>query len=94
MSLNLPSSFEETPFVIGYCADCQRRVLTHPDLDGDGERALCVHCDAVVSDDLRPASGAELPDHGYGLLELQGCGNPECGGGACSRQQADGDAEG
>jgi hypothetical protein len=86
----LLSPFEETRFTIGFCSACERQVLTHPDLDSAEQRLLCVHCDAVVRDGLRAAAGSELPDHGYGLLELQGCGNPDCGGGACSRRQ-DGD---
>jgi hypothetical protein len=36
---------------------------------------------------LRAAKGDELPTSSYGLLETQGCGNPSCGGGQCSRRQ-------
>jgi hypothetical protein len=46
-----------------------------------------VHCDQAVQRKLRPAKGEDLPSNGYGLLETQGCGNPSCGGGQCSRKQ-------
>ncbi len=81
-----PATFTDASFTIGSCDTCEREVLTFPALDTDGDGRCCVHCDAPVTRELRLASGADLPDHGYGLLELQGCGNPECGGGTCSRQ--------
>jgi len=80
--------FEELEFVIGWCAICDREVLTYADFDADATaRRNCVHCDQWVQRGLRAAPGEELPDHGYGLLETQGCGNPACGGGQCSRRQ-------
>lgn len=86
MALDIGSDFDEIVFTVGYCPACDQRVLTHPDFSEESApSALCVHCDGPVVDDLRSSSGADLPDHGYGLLESQGCGNPECGGGACSR---------
>jgi hypothetical protein len=79
--------FDELEFVLGRCAICDRDVLTYPDPDGDElNQRRCVHCDQTVSH-VRSARGAELPDNGYGLLETQGCGNPGCGGGQCSRRQ-------
>lgn len=79
--------FDELEFVLGRCAICDRDVLTYPDSDGDElNQRRCVHCDQAVSH-LRSAQGDELPDNGYGLLETQGCGNPGCGGGQCSRRQ-------
>ena len=80
--------FDELEFTIGRCAICDRDVLTYPDPeDWVLGRRLCVHCDQPVRRQLRPAKGDELPEHGYGLLETQGCGNPSCGGGQCSRRQ-------
>jgi len=80
---------DELQFVVGHCTPCDRDVLTYLDpIDSEGsDRRLCVHCDQPVDRELRPASEDELPAHGYGLLETQGCGNPNCGGGQCSRRQ-------
>jgi hypothetical protein len=78
--------FDELEFTLGYCAICDRDVLTYPDPDAS-ERRCCVHCDQTVQNKLRPATGEDLPARGYGLLETQGCGNPSCGGGQCSRRQ-------
>ncbi len=80
--------FGEAEFLLGNCPDCKRRVLTYPADASDGGGSRCVHCDSSVTDELREANGDDLPDAGYGLLELQGCGNPDCGGGRCSREQA------
>jgi hypothetical protein len=81
--------FDELEFVIGWCAICDRDVLTYPDPDAPEEdpRRCCVHCEQAVQRQLRPATGEALPSNGYGLLETQGCGNPSCGGGQCSRRQ-------
>ena len=82
--------FDELEFAVGSCAVCGRDVLTYPDpAEPDRERRLCVHCDQPVRRP-RAAKGQELPTHGYGLLETQGCGNPSCGGGQCSRRQNEG----
>jgi len=77
--------FDELQFTVGWCAICDRDVLTYPDPDDD--RPRCVHCEQAVQHKVRAATGDELPTHGYGLLETQGCGNPGCGGGQCSRRQ-------
>lgn len=78
--------FDDLEFVIGTCGHCARDVLTYPDADEDGAaRWRCVHCEELVAR-VQIARGAELPDHGYGLLESQGCGNPSCGGGQCARR--------
>jgi len=80
--------FEELGFIIGWCAICERDVLTYDDPEAaEHLRRCCVHCDQAVQRSLRAATGDELPQHGYGLLETQGCGNPACGGGQCSRRQ-------
>ena len=81
--------FDELQFVVGRCVPCDREVLTYMDVGSpDGpERRRCVHCDEPVEHQLRAASEDDLPSHGYGLLETQGCGNPNCGGGQCSRRQ-------
>lgn len=80
--------FDELEFMLGWCAICDRDVLTYPDPDSAQlDRRCCVHCDQLVQRKLRPAKGDELPSSGYGLLETQGCGNPGCGGGQCSRRQ-------
>jgi hypothetical protein len=81
--------FDETEFTFGWCAICDREVLTYPEpVDGDPARRQCVHCDQLVARQMRIATGSELPSHGYGLLESQGCGNPNCGGGQCGRREA------
>jgi hypothetical protein len=80
--------FDELEFTLGTCAICDRDVLTYPDPDAtDGSARRCVHCDQVVQRRIRAAQGGELPEHGYGLLETQGCGSPTCGGGQCGRRQ-------
>jgi len=80
--------FDELEFTLGFCAICDRDVLTYVDLDpADPEQRRCVHCDEPVRRGVRPAQGGELPAHGYGLLETQGCGSPTCGGGQCGRRQ-------
>jgi hypothetical protein len=82
--------FEELEFTVGWCAICDRDVLTYADPEAeDLSLRRCVHCDEGVQHRLRSASGDQLPAHGYGLLETQGCGNPSCGGGQCSRRQND-----
>src|SRR5262245_21436520 len=79
---------DELDFTFGWCAICDREVLTYADYDDPaGELRRCVHCEQAVQHRLRPAAVDDLPASGYGLLELQGCGNPNCGGGQCSRRQ-------
>lgn len=73
---------------LGWCAICDREVLTYADYDdGEREQRRCVHCEQAVQRKLRAAVVDDLPGSGYGLLESQGCGNPSCGGGQCSRRQ-------
>lgn len=82
--------FDELEFTFGWCAICDRDVLTYPDREAsDLLPRHCVHCDQAVGHHVRVGHGGELPAHGYGLLETQGCGNPSCGGGQCGRRQAD-----
>lgn len=85
------TGFEELEFTLGFCAICNREVLTYADADGDGEALVhrCVHCEQRVASRLRLSTGADLPDAGYGLLELQGCGSPTCGGGQCGRRPSE-----
>lgn len=79
---------DELEFTFGWCAICDRDVLTYADPEAtDGGRRQCVHCDQIVGHRMRIAHGNELPAHGYGLLETQGCGNPNCGGGQCGRRE-------
>ena len=77
--------FEDSEFAVGWCAICDRDVLTFAnDLD-DGDLSLrCVHCEQRVGR-LRVAIGEDLPQHGYGVIEDSGCGRPDCGGGRCGR---------
>lgn len=82
------AGFAALSFTVGHCAACDRRVLTYPDSEIDEDAVRCVHCDAAVVADLAGAAGEELPEYGYGLLELQGCGSPDCGGGKCGRAAA------
>ncbi len=85
MDIDAGAGFSEVAFTIGRCEECARDVLTFPGFEPSDEHVYCVHCEKPVVEGLRDAAGDDLPEHGYGLLELQGCGNPECGGGACSR---------
>jgi hypothetical protein len=71
----------DTEFVLGYCPECAKQVLTHLDLDpGDEELRRCLHCDAIVTDGLSWATGDDLEASGYALLEARTCGN----GGGCA----------
>jgi hypothetical protein len=82
--------FDELEFTFGWCAICDRDVLTYADPEvAELAPRQCVHCDQLVARQVRVARGDELPGHGYGLLETQGCGNPSCGGGQCGRRQND-----
>lgn len=86
MSFAESGEFEDLEFRVGFCAECEREVLTYLSYGSEGgEQCCCVHCDVPLRAATRPARGADLPDAGYGLLELQGCGNPDCGGGRCGQ---------
>ncbi len=86
--MDLEIAFAEVSMMVGRCGTCDRRVLTYPASDLDEPHHHCVHCDSLVTEDVRATDIDGLPEHGYGLLELQGCGNPDCGGGACGRKPA------
>jgi hypothetical protein len=80
--------FDEIEFMVAWCAICDRDVLTYLDSDAsEPAHRRCVHCDQLVQRRIRAARGDELSGYGYGLLEDEGCGNPNCGGGQCSRRQ-------
>ncbi|MEO8605519.1 MAG: hypothetical protein ABI629_23320 [bacterium] len=80
--------FEESEFTVGWCAACDRDVLTYADVDEASEAApRCVHCEQRVGR-LRTATGEDLPQHGYGVLEDAGCGRPDCGNGRCGRNES------
>jgi hypothetical protein len=87
MALYDPHDFADLEFAMAWCPSCNREVLTHASYSADGaEQRACVHCDRPLPIEVRVAHGGNLPEFGYGLLESQGCGNPDCGGGQCSRQ--------
>ena len=74
----------ELVFSLGWCSTCAKEVLTHVDYDEAGAESLrCVHCDAAVVTDLRVATETELSERDYAIVEEQGCGRPDCGGGRC-----------
>lgn len=79
--------FEESEFTVGWCAICDRDVLTYADADASEAVQRCVHCEQRVSR-LRNATGEDLPQHGYDLVENSGCGRPDCGGGKCGTRGA------
>lgn len=79
--------FAESEFLIGWCAICNRDVLTYPDPEAADPLQRCVHCEQRVSR-VRPATGESLPEHGYEMVEAGGCGRPDCGGGQCGRRGA------
>jgi hypothetical protein len=79
-----PSTPLELSFA--HCDTCGRDVLTHTDYAADGaERRLCVHCDGDVTSEPRSVRIADLDAEGYAVLEEEGCGRPDCGGGRCGR---------
>ncbi len=81
------AAFDESEFVVAWCSGCGREVLTYiPADDPDEERRHCVHCDVALGAELRAAPGSELTAAGYAVVEPQGCGNPNCGGGQCARK--------
>jgi hypothetical protein len=70
----------DAEFLLGYCPACQKDVLTYFDLElHDHEIRRCLHCDRVITDEIRPMSGADLEASGYTVLGARSCGN----GGAC-----------
>lgn len=79
------TSFEDSEFLVGWCAICAREVLTFAAEDGPG--SWCVHCGEGVGG-ARAVSGEQLRTHGYDLADLSGCGRPDCGGGRCGRHDA------
>ncbi len=75
---------DEVVFSLGWCSTCEKEVLTHVDYDEAGvESLLCVHCDTTVATDIRVATESGLSDREYAIVEEQGCGRPDCGGGRC-----------
>ncbi len=78
--------FEDLAFTVGWCAICDREVLTCADYDAEGdELRRCVHCDQRVSRALHAVRGDELTTRGYVVDEPGGCGRPDCGNGRCGR---------
>jgi hypothetical protein len=76
----------EVEIAFAWCAACAREVLTHGDYDAEGrERRLCVHCDGPAAVEQRAVRLGDLDAEGYALVEEQGCGRPDCGGGRCGR---------
>ena len=79
-------------FPIARCAPCGRDVLTHVDLDADGEeRRRCVHCDSDIDPaEVRWVDAEALGHAGYTLEGAAGagCGRPDCGQGRCGRKPA------
>ncbi|MFI5366178.1 MAG: hypothetical protein ACHQ4J_11190 [Candidatus Binatia bacterium] len=76
-------------FLLGYCHSCERRVLTHVQLDPhDAELRLCLHCDTPIVDDLGSVPAADLEASGYALVEARTCGNGGgCAAGGCGMRQ-------
>jgi hypothetical protein len=76
--------FSAVEFATGYCSSCERDVLTHSSFDDSGlEVRFCVHCDTPL--DVEMTKGSALSAYGYDLIEAEGCGRPDCGGGRCGR---------
>ena len=75
-----PSSFSPT------ASRARARSSPTRSVSEDGSDELrCVHCDRPAAGPLCFAAGEDLPEHGYDFVEFGGCGNPNCGGGRCSR---------
>ena len=80
------SRFAELDFTVGWCANCGREVLVWSDYGAvDPARCRCLHCDDVVTSQIRRAKGDELAERGYSLVEAGGCGSGGCGSGQCGR---------
>ena len=85
MSAVEPSARTDLEFTLAWCPACERDVLTHAHFDADGpERRLCVHCDGDI-ENQRVLPIDDLEAQGYAVIELEGCGKPDCGGGRCTR---------
>lgn len=77
---------DDLAFIVGWCAICNREVLTCADYDPAGEEVRhCVHCDQRVARALHAVRGDELTSRGYAVHEERGCGRPDCGNGRCGR---------
>jgi hypothetical protein len=84
--------FAEVDVALGWCGGCGREVLTwldyssaHTPTAAELELHRCLHCEQVVTSQLRRAKGADLAQHGYRLVEASGCGSGGCGSGKCGR---------
>jgi hypothetical protein len=76
--------------VTGYCAACDRQVLTWMDLEDSGQECRrCLTCDGVVSEALRPAGLSALDAQGFEVrdphAQQTGC---RCAAGGCDRRSA------
>ncbi len=86
------ADFAEVDFALGWCDGCAREVLTWLDYDSVDTSAAparelqrCLHCEQVVTSQLRKAKGSDLARRGYSLVEASGCGSGGCGSGKCGR---------
>jgi|MudIll2142460700_1097286.scaffolds.fasta_scaffold48860_2 hypothetical protein len=78
--------FQDTDFVVAWCATCAREVLTCLGDDAEREPRRCVHCDQPIAGGFRLATGTELATEGYHEIDPPaGCGAAACGGGSCRR---------
>lgn len=74
-------SFEDAEFLVGWCGVCQKDVLTHVELGPtDEEIRRCLHCDEVITHELKSLGSKELEANGYTIVDARVCGN----GGGCS----------
>jgi len=90
MTSSAAPEFADNDFPVGDCGHCGRQVLAYVAYESDGGEALCcVHCDLPITSAARSASGAELSEIGYGLVEASGggCGSGGCGSGQCGRMK-------
>ena len=77
-----------TQLPIGFCAVCDRDVLTYVVTIEDDEPRFCVHCDGVIDeDDLRPVTLTDLETTGYAEIQpAKSCGSGGgCSSGGCRR---------
>jgi hypothetical protein len=85
MAIAAPNQISSS-FPTARCAVCDRYVLTYLSFDGAAESRNCVHCDTVVSTDLRWINASELEAEGYqfGAPTASPGGGCSSGCGTCS----------
>lgn len=85
----------EATFLVVFCSECDREVLTARDLDADDHIVdVCLHCETTVDradDSARWVDAHALTEHGYFVDGLETAqdrhGGSGCRDGSCGVQQ-------